>query len=72
MCQDPNQIRCGKFAVCLVVEQLYVVGFEIFTAWLPKIIVFEIKEIVISSVYVIEICSGFENSSTEGELWIEV
>jgi hypothetical protein len=32
MYQDPNQIPRGKFAVCLVVEQLYVVGFEIFTA----------------------------------------
>jgi hypothetical protein len=32
-----------------------------------KIIVFEIKKIVMSGAYVSEVCSGFENNNAEGK-----
>jgi hypothetical protein len=32
-----------------------------------KIIVFEIKKIVLSGAYVCEVCSGFENNNAEGK-----
>jgi len=34
---------------------------------LSKIIVFEIKKIVLSGAYVSEVCSGYENNNAEGK-----